>query len=495
MRFFENRLKSDGRKRIFFIDLLCRNCEIGAMGIVRILAILMLVTSSVSAEGFHRFSVGAGVGYATLSGGSPPWYTLAPAFSGKLGTHLKGRWNLELGFASFKIYDDTSAHSEFKFGSDENDRQKAWKGYDLTLLFKRRFSPEGSRLSACGGIGGGISTWKVLDAKADTVLKTVGERGETTDFATTEIILTMNAGLEYQVHRNLRLEFDFYANRFTGAGREFDDAVEKNISPWNLRAGVYLSYLFGKVGWESKWNEGRSQQTAPQPASGKGLTSPELATTPKTGSVDDDSDGDGILDVKDHCPRTPPEAYGMVDIRGCPVDSDCDGVPDYLDNCPDNPLGALVDENGCPLDSDNDGIPDGLDDCPNSDPDLAVDQSGCVDLSPLEIQIILNIKYQSGSFEIDRSTQEKLDELSRILLKAIRVRVEINGYTDNIGTTQANRILSQKRANRVRDYLVRLGIESERLMPIGRGEANFIASNATRKGRQTNRRVELIFFR
>jgi len=97
------------------------------------------------------------------------------------------------------------------------------------------------------------------------------------------------------------------------------------------------------------------------------------------------------------------EAYGMVDLRGCPVDVDCDGVPDYLDNCPRNRLGALVDGYGCPTDGDNDGVPDGLDNCPDSDSGLAVDHNGCIDLSILEKPVILNIKYQSGSFEIDRA--------------------------------------------------------------------------------------------
>ncbi|UCD95421.1 MAG: OmpA family protein, partial [Candidatus Zixiibacteriota bacterium] len=86
-------------------------------------------------------------------------------------------------------------------------------------------------------------------------------------------------------------------------------------------------------------------------------------------------------------------------------------------------------------------------------------------------------------------------ELSRILLKATGIKVEINGYTDNIGTSEANKALSQKRANRIRDYLVSKGVDTGRLTPIGRGETNFIASNATREGRQKNRRTELVFFR
>ncbi len=57
-----------------------------------------------------------------------------------------------------------------------------------------------------------------------------------------------------------------------------------------------------------------------------------------------DSDGDGVFDLFDECPGTPPGVE--VDERGCPVDSDGDGVPDYLDKEAGTPPGAIVDEYG-----------------------------------------------------------------------------------------------------------------------------------------------------
>jgi len=136
-----------------------------------------------------------------------------------------------------------------------------------------------------------------------------------------------------------------------------------------------------------------------------------------------------------------------------------------------------------------------LADCPGSAVDLPVDNSGCLDLSIIEKPMILYIKYESGSFDIDRPTKIKLKKLSRILKIANNVRVDINGYTDNIGTTEANRKLSEKRALQVCDYLVSLGISQNRLNSQGRGEINFITPNDTLAGRQKNRRVELLFFK
>lgn len=88
-----------------------------------------------------------------------------------------------------------------------------------------------------------------------------------------------------------------------------------------------------------------------------------------------DSDGDGVLDRDDLCPRTPPGAE--VDEVGCPRDSDLDGVPEGLDACPGTPRRALVDASGCPSDTDGDGVLDGLDLCEDTPAGVLVDAAGC----------------------------------------------------------------------------------------------------------------------
>jgi hypothetical protein len=89
-----------------------------------------------------------------------------------------------------------------------------------------------------------------------------------------------------------------------------------------------------------------------------------------------DSDGDGVLDMKDKCPDTPKGA--LVDTHtGCPWDLDKDGVVEGLDQCANTPLGWPVDAKGCPLDSDGDAVPDGLDKCPDTPKAAVVDVQGC----------------------------------------------------------------------------------------------------------------------
>jgi hypothetical protein len=89
-----------------------------------------------------------------------------------------------------------------------------------------------------------------------------------------------------------------------------------------------------------------------------------------------DSDGDGVLDLKDRCPDTPKGA--LVDKHdGCPWDIDRDGVMEGVDQCAATPAGWPVDEKGCPLDSDGDAVPDGLDKCPDTMKAAVVDSSGC----------------------------------------------------------------------------------------------------------------------
>ena len=73
------------------------------------------------------------------------------------------------------------------------------------------------------------------------------------------------------------------------------------------------------------------------------------------------------------------------------------------------------------------------------------------------------------------------------------LNVEIHGHTCSIGTDAYNQGLSERRAAAVVNYLVSQGVAQNRLTRIGFGETKPTASNKTRKGRETNRRVEVLF--
>jgi outer membrane protein OmpA-like peptidoglycan-associated protein len=72
------------------------------------------------------------------------------------------------------------------------------------------------------------------------------------------------------------------------------------------------------------------------------------------------------------------------------------------------------------------------------------------------------------------------------------MKLIIEGHTDSDGPTDKNQILSQKRAESVKSYLVSGGVSSSRLFTKGYGESTPIASNRTAAGKAQNRRVELV---
>jgi outer membrane protein OmpA-like peptidoglycan-associated protein len=86
----------------------------------------------------------------------------------------------------------------------------------------------------------------------------------------------------------------------------------------------------------------------------------------------------------------------------------------------------------------------------------------------------------------------KLDEIAVVIKKDPKMRVEVQGHTDGVGTEKYNMKLSIKRANAVRDYLIKKGkIAADRLTAVGFGKTKPIATNDTKEGRAQNRRVEL----
>jgi len=195
-----------------------------------------------------------------------------------------------------------------------------------------------------------------------------------------------------------------------------------------------------------------------------------------------DSDGDGVPDDLDQCPDTPRGV--KVDARGCPLDSDGDGVPDYLDKCLGTPAGVAVDEAGCALDSDGDGVADHLDQCPDTPRGATVNSVGCWAFEGV-------VLFDFDRYDIKPETYPLLNEVVTILKKNPRTKIEIEGHTDNVGSAEYNQRLSEKRAKAVMDYLVKNGIDPERLSDRGYGLTRPVASNDTEEGRAKNRRVEL----
>ena len=190
--------------------------------------------------------------------------------------------------------------------------------------------------------------------------------------------------------------------------------------------------------------------------------------------------------------KSPPEkckVYG---------DRDGDGIPDNIDKCPDSPedFDGFQDADGCPdPDNDGDGIPDKDDKCPN-DPGVAPD--GCPKKYNLVVVTEKKIELkQTVYFDFNKSTIKPvsfalLNEVAQAMADNPKIKVEIGGHTDSVGDDNFNLKLSQSRAESVRLYLVKRGIDAMRMVPKGYGENVPIADNRTAEGRAQNRRVEFL---
>jgi OOP family OmpA-OmpF porin len=77
------------------------------------------------------------------------------------------------------------------------------------------------------------------------------------------------------------------------------------------------------------------------------------------------------------------------------------------------------------------------------------------------------------------------------LIENKEINAEIIGHTDADGDAEANRKLSQDRAEEVRQYLIQNGVEAQRVKATGKGESEPVADNKTAEGRAMNRRVEV----
>ena len=99
--------------------------------------------------------------------------------------------------------------------------------------------------------------------------------------------------------------------------------------------------------------------------------------------------------------------------------------------------------------------------------------------------------FNSSSDELTDSSYLALDALATLMKDHPEWHLTIEGYTDSSGRADKNLLLSQKRAQAVKTYLIKKGIAERHLTATGLGQANPIADNSTPAGRAINRRIEL----
>lgn len=250
-----------------------------------------------------------------------------------------------------------------------------------------------------------------------------------------------------------------------------------------------------------------------------------------------DKDGDKIPDHKDDCP----DQAGPVEFNGCP-DMDGDGLPDKQDRCPEKP--GPVRNLGCPelklqlLSSSmtmieevtitdgkfnfntcvekakalfkiygegSDTVKKVLISCPELRGKHAfLEKDGLfhfpkevepIVLTPQEQEIVKkafdNLEFATGKDIIKTESYASLDELAALLSKHDTWKLKIEGHTDNVGKPAANLLLSKKRSEAVKKYLVKKGLNANRFDVKWYGQTKPLVPNDSEANRQKNRRVEM----
>jgi outer membrane protein OmpA-like peptidoglycan-associated protein len=103
-----------------------------------------------------------------------------------------------------------------------------------------------------------------------------------------------------------------------------------------------------------------------------------------------------------------------------------------------------------------------------------------------------DVLFDTGRAELKPGATRKLDQLAQFLTEHPDRRVQIDGFTDSVGTDAYNEELSQRRANAVRAALLSRGVEASRIGTEGYGKSYPVADNGDSGGRQLNRRVEVV---
>jgi outer membrane protein OmpA-like peptidoglycan-associated protein len=100
--------------------------------------------------------------------------------------------------------------------------------------------------------------------------------------------------------------------------------------------------------------------------------------------------------------------------------------------------------------------------------------------------------FETGKSELKSGASANLDRLSDFLSEYPNRSASIEGFTDSMGSEDSNQMLSERRADSVKRYLIGRGVQSVRLSSTGRGENAPVADNETMAGRQQNRRVVIV---
>ncbi len=154
------------------------------------------------------------------------------------------------------------------------------------------------------------------------------------------------------------------------------------------------------------------------------------------------------------------------------------------------PVPVVVVEKPAPVDSDGDGVFDDADQCANTSVQFKVDATGCPVMLTESVSIEMEVNFKTNSDEILPEDYAEIKRVADFMSEFEGTKVTVEGHTDDRGRASYNKALSQKRAESVRQVLIKsFKIDPSRVDAVGYGEERPIADNATAEGRSANRRV------
>lgn len=278
----------------------------------------------------------------------------------------------------------------------------------------------------------------------------------------------------------------FYLSRHVMLRVDVRDVMSYRRGPDEVWASHSPEVLLGLAGTFGR----KKDKPIPEPEA-----MPSMLTTAPA-----DSDNDGVVDSSDLCVDAAETVNGYRDDDGCPEsDRDGDKLWDDQDSCPDaaETVNDYEDDDGCPeSDRDRDGLFDEQDSCPEEAETVNgyTDSDGCPDEIPQEVQaftgVISGITFDNDQDTIRRSSIPTLDNAVQVLKDHPDVRILIMGHSDDVGSREHNIDLSTRRAESVKRYLVEHGIDENRIVTEGFGPDKPVASNDSKSGRASNRRIE-----
>ena len=103
-----------------------------------------------------------------------------------------------------------------------------------------------------------------------------------------------------------------------------------------------------------------------------------------------------------------------------------------------------------------------------------------------------DVLFDFNKYTLKPEAREKLAKISGIVLAYPDLKLDVEGHTDSIGSDEYNQKISDERAGSVRGYLVSQGLKPDNITAVGLGKSNPVADNSSARGRQLNRRVEMV---